>query len=103
MSISASELVPFFSWAIIASGGALVMHNLEMVYASIQKICLKIFSSLDNADDESFQPGFSKEKEIEKLRTSGSRTQSVAEIARVKNINTISMGKHEVDTWYFAP
>jgi histone acetyltransferase HTATIP len=47
--------------------------------------------------------GFSKEKEIEKLRTSGSMTQCVTEIARVKNINQIIMGKHEVDTWYFAP
>ncbi|KAJ3179994.1 Histone acetyltransferase [Irineochytrium annulatum] len=46
---------------------------------------------------------FSKEKEIEKLRTSGSMTQSVAEISRVKNINKIIMGKHEVETWYFSP
>ncbi|KAJ3045769.1 Histone acetyltransferase [Rhizophlyctis rosea] len=47
--------------------------------------------------------GFSKEKEIEKLRTSGSMTQSVTEIARVKNIKKIIMGKHEVETWYFSP
>lgn len=47
--------------------------------------------------------GFSKEKEIEKLRTSGSMTQCVAEIARVKNINSIEIGKHLVETWYFSP
>lgn len=46
---------------------------------------------------------FSKEQEIEKLRTSGSMTQSVSEIARVKNLNKIQMGKHEVETWYFSP
>jgi histone acetyltransferase HTATIP len=46
---------------------------------------------------------FSKEQEIEKLRTSGSMTQSVSEVARVKNINKIQMGKHEVDAWYFSP
>jgi histone acetyltransferase HTATIP len=46
---------------------------------------------------------FSKEAEIEKLRTSGSMTQSVSEIARVKNLNRISIGRHEVDTWYFSP
>ncbi|KAG6885693.1 hypothetical protein C0993_011178 [Termitomyces sp. T159_Od127] len=40
---------------------------------------------------------FSKEQEIEKLRTSGSMTQSVSEIARVKNLNRLQIGKHEVD------
>ncbi|KAJ3022165.1 UNVERIFIED_CONTAM: Histone acetyltransferase [Siphonaria sp. JEL0065] len=46
---------------------------------------------------------FSKEKEIEKLRTSGSMTQSVTEISRVKNIDRIIMGPNEVETWYFSP
>ncbi|KAJ3079262.1 Histone acetyltransferase, partial [Rhizoclosmatium hyalinum] len=46
---------------------------------------------------------FSKEKEIEKLRTSGSMTQSVTEISRVKNIDKIIMGANEVETWYFSP
>jgi len=46
---------------------------------------------------------FSKEKEIEKLRTSGSMTQSISEIARVKNLNRLQMGKYEVDSWYFSP
>lgn len=46
---------------------------------------------------------FSKEVEIEKLRTSGSMTQSISEIARVKNLNRIQMGKHEVEAWYFSP
>jgi histone acetyltransferase HTATIP len=39
---------------------------------------------------------------VKKLRTSGSMTQSVAEVARVKNIKVISIGKHEVETWYFS-
>lgn len=57
------------------------------------------------ADDMSQQPqpAFSKEQEIEKLRTSGSMTQSVSEIARVKNLNRLQIGKHEVDAWYFSP
>lgn len=46
---------------------------------------------------------FSKVNEIEKLRTSGSMTQSVQEIARVKNLNKIQMGKHQVEAWYFSP
>ncbi|KAF9820270.1 hypothetical protein IEO21_01484 [Rhodonia placenta] len=46
---------------------------------------------------------FSKEQEIEKLRTSGSMTQSISEIARVKNLNRLQMGRHEVDAWYFSP
>lgn len=46
---------------------------------------------------------FNKEEEIEKLRTSGSMTQNHSEIARVKNMNKIQMGEHEVETWYFSP
>ena len=46
---------------------------------------------------------FSKKQEIEKLRTSGSMTQSISEIARVKNLNRLQIGKHEVDAWYFSP
>ncbi|KAG1078037.1 hypothetical protein G6F42_024464 [Rhizopus arrhizus] len=52
---------------------------------------------------ESHEPTFSKEQEIEKLRTSGSMTQNLSEIARVKNMNKIQMGEHEVETWYFSP
>lgn len=64
--------------------------------------------TIDLSSAESLHPNkrpevFSKEQEIEKLRTSGSMTQSVSEVARVKNLNKIQMGKHEVDTWYFSP
>lgn len=60
------------------------------------------------ADNASLHPNrrpevFSKEQEIEKLRTSGSMTQSVHEVSRVKNFNKLQMGKHEVETWYFSP
>lgn len=49
-------------------------------------------------------PGtFSKEQEIEKLRTSGSMTQSISEIARVKNLNRLQIGQYEVEAWYFSP
>ncbi|WVR05251.1 histone acetyltransferase ESA1 [Kwoniella sp. DSM 27419] len=48
-------------------------------------------------------PVFSKKQEIEKLRTSGSMTQSHSEISRVKNLNKLQIGKHEVETWYFSP
>ena len=46
---------------------------------------------------------FSKKQEIEKLRTSGSMTQSHSEISRVKNLNKLQIGKHEVESWYFSP
>jgi histone acetyltransferase HTATIP len=46
---------------------------------------------------------FSKEQEIEKLRTSGSMTQSHAELSRVKNLDRIQIGRHEVEAWYFSP
>lgn len=48
-------------------------------------------------------PVFSKKQEIEKLRTSGSMTQSHSEISRVKNLNKLQIGKHEVEAWYFSP
>ncbi|KAI8997063.1 acyl-CoA N-acyltransferase [Pilobolus umbonatus] len=57
----------------------------------------------DVDDDSRDNNTFSKEYEIEKLRTSGSMTQSVQEIARVKNLNKIQMGRHEVEAWYFSP
>lgn len=44
-----------------------------------------------------------KETEIEKLRHSGSMTQSVSEVARVKNLNRIQIGRNEVEAWYFSP
>jgi histone acetyltransferase HTATIP len=48
-------------------------------------------------------PTLSKEQEIEKLRTSGSMTQSISEITRVKNLNRLQIGRHEVEAWYFSP
>ena len=61
--------------------------------------------SVNGTPPEPPQPvsSFSKEQEIEKLRTSGSMTQSISEIARVKNLNRLQIGKHEVDAWYFSP
>ncbi|KAH9447928.1 hypothetical protein Pst134EB_021919 [Puccinia striiformis f. sp. tritici] len=61
----------------------------------------------DDKDDEGDldrpRNQFSKEDEIEKLRTSGSMTQSHHEISRVKNLDRIQIGKHEVEAWYFSP
>jgi histone acetyltransferase HTATIP len=63
--------------------------------------------SLTEPFSEAHEPlpvsAFSKEQEIEKLRVSGSMTQSISEIARVKNLNRLQIGKHEVETWYFSP
>jgi histone acetyltransferase HTATIP len=59
----------------------------------------------DKAPNGEFrQPeGFSKENEIEKLRTSGSMTQSAHEISRVRNLSKLQMGKFELEPWYFSP
>jgi histone acetyltransferase HTATIP len=45
----------------------------------------------------------SREEEIEKLRTGGSMTQNPIEIHRVRNLNRLQMGKHEMEPWYFSP
>ena len=61
-------------------------------------------TSLPNASDPRKPPAiFSKKQEIEKLRHGGSMTQAVHEIARVKNLNRLQIGQHEVESWYFSP
>ena len=56
-----------------------------------------------DGDEDTPLPVFSKAREIEKLRTQGSMTQSHSEVSRVKNLDKIQMGKHEVEAWYFSP
>lgn len=46
---------------------------------------------------------YSREEEIEKLRTGGSMTQNQTEISRVRNLERIQMGTHEIEPWYFSP
>ena len=46
---------------------------------------------------------YSREEEIEKLRTSGSLTQNQAEISRVRNLSRIAFGQYEIEPWYFSP
>ncbi|KAJ1720101.1 Histone acetyltransferase, partial [Coemansia biformis] len=57
----------------------------------------------DDAAYTAPQGSFSKEKELEKLRTGGSMTQSTSEIARMKNLIIIEMGQFQVEPWYFSP
>ncbi|GAA6043894.1 hypothetical protein JCM8097_004292 [Rhodosporidiobolus ruineniae] len=57
---------------------------------------------LADGDDANI-PTFSKAREIEKLRTQGSMTQSHSEVSRVKNLDQIQIGKHLVEAWYFSP
>lgn len=60
--------------------------------------------AVDGEPGEFQQPaGFSKETEIEKLRTSGSMTQSAHEISRVRNLSKLQMGRFELEPWYFSP
>lgn len=46
---------------------------------------------------------FSREEEIEKLRTGGSMTQNQAEISRIRNISRVQFGKFDLYPWYFSP
>ncbi|KAF2861785.1 hypothetical protein K470DRAFT_244817 [Piedraia hortae CBS 480.64] len=46
---------------------------------------------------------YTREEEIEKLRTGGSMTQNQTEISRVRNLEKIQMGDYEVEPWYFSP
>ncbi|TLS26787.1 hypothetical protein PpBr36_04618 [Pyricularia pennisetigena] len=49
------------------------------------------------------QPSFSREEEIEKLRTSGSMTQNPTEISRIRNISKVQFGRYDLFPWYFSP
>ncbi|KAK1775717.1 histone acetyltransferase [Copromyces sp. CBS 386.78] len=56
-------------------------------------------------DGGSAQPeeSFSREQEIEKLRTSGSMTQNPTEISRIRNISRVEFGRYVLFPWYFSP
>lgn len=49
------------------------------------------------------QGPYSREEEIEKLRTGGSMTQNQTEISRVRNLTKVQMGAFEMEPWYFSP
>lgn len=46
---------------------------------------------------------YSREEEIEKLRTGGSMTQNQTEISRIRNISKVQFGKYDLYPWYFSP
>lgn len=46
---------------------------------------------------------YSRDEEIEKLRTGGSMTQNQAEISRIRNISKVQFGKYNLYPWYFSP
>lgn len=64
-------------------------------------------AAADDADGEGDETppvdSFSREAEIEKLRTSGSMTQNPTEIARIRNISKVQFGKYDLFPWYFSP
>ncbi|KAI0148295.1 histone acetyltransferase [Hypoxylon sp. NC0597] len=49
------------------------------------------------------EDGFSREAEIEKLRTGGSMTQNPTELARIRNISKVQFGQWDLFPWYFSP
>ncbi|KAJ2893410.1 Histone acetyltransferase esa-1 [Zalerion maritima] len=55
------------------------------------------------ADGNGLGGGYTREQEIEKLRTSGSMTQNPAEISRIRNISKVQFGKFDLFPWYFSP
>ncbi|SCW03361.1 LAFE_0G08724g1_1 [Lachancea fermentati] len=59
---------------------------------------------LDNLNVQGLKDDdISRDDEIKKLRTSGSMIQNPHEVARVRNLNKIIMGKFEIEPWYFSP
>jgi len=43
------------------------------------------------------------EEDLQRLSQGGSMTSRPEEVARVKNINSIEIGRHLVEAWYFSP
>lgn len=61
---------------------------------------------LDNLNVQGLKrPGeeVSREQEIQNLRTGGSMTQNHLDVARVRNVNTVILGEHIIEPWYFSP
>lgn len=58
---------------------------------------------MEDGEETPRAEAFSREEEIEKLRTSGSMTQNPAEIARIRNISKAQFGKYDLFPWYFSP
>ncbi|KAI3651530.1 hypothetical protein MP228_002833 [Amoeboaphelidium protococcarum] len=56
-----------------------------------------------NNNDDGLEQKSEIRKELDKLRTGGSMTNRTEEIHRVKNISSIVIGQHHVETWYFSP
>ncbi|KAK8060795.1 Histone acetyltransferase [Apiospora saccharicola] len=57
----------------------------------------------DNNPPEVKKEEFSREAEIEKLRTGGSMTQNPTELARIRNISKVQFGRWDLFPWYFSP
>ncbi|TQV93004.1 hypothetical protein V2A60_003682 [Cordyceps javanica] len=58
---------------------------------------------MDIDEKEEDKEEFSREEEIEKLRTSGSMTQNPTEVSRIRNISKVQFGKFDLFPWYFSP
>lgn len=71
--------------------------------SAVGDVVLDEDADAEGEEDSEAGQEYSREDEIEKLRTQGSMTQNVHEIARVKNLDKIEMGKHCVEAWYFSP
>ncbi len=74
----------------------------EMEVEEVQSAAATAKASLPTSQQQQ-QQHYSREDEIEKLRTSGSMTQNQAEISRVRNLSRVQMGRHEMEPWYFSP
>ncbi|KAI0165024.1 acyl-CoA N-acyltransferase [Xylariaceae sp. FL1272] len=57
----------------------------------------------DNTPEVKKEEEFSREAEIEKLRTGGSMTQNPTELARIRNISKVQFGEFDLFPWYFSP
>ncbi|BGP40690.1 Histone acetyltransferase [Rhodotorula kratochvilovae] len=86
-----------------AAGEADADGDAEMADAQTGKAGSSQPELADGASDDGVLPTFSKAREIEKLRTQGSMTQSHSEVSRVKNLDRIQIGRHLVEAWYFSP
>ncbi|EQL03865.1 hypothetical protein G6O67_005679 [Ophiocordyceps sinensis] len=75
--------------------------------ASVEASATPAADDVDADDKEEVgkhdESGFSRDEEIEKLRTSGSMTQNPAEISRIRNISRVQFGKNDLFPWYFSP
>ncbi len=79
-------------------------------WVSIDRINLEVVVSASVGEDADASPRMKKKRKVDEFGDLESKEAQLAklerehdEITKVKNINSIVLGKYEIETWYYSP